>query len=155
MPRIDGVQVRAAVTIPDERGTLTEMFNPAWNFGDEVVMYAYQFTIHPGKVKGWAVHYETDDRYFHSLGMVKLVLFDNRPESPTYKMINELFFTEFNRSHILIPKNVYHAIQNVGTTEAILVNFPSKVYDRANPDKYRLGLENDLIPYHFDQSIGG
>lgn len=51
-PLIDGVQIRYVLTHADERGTLTEIFNPAWAFTTEPLVYMYEFTIRHGKVKG-------------------------------------------------------------------------------------------------------
>jgi dTDP-4-dehydrorhamnose 3,5-epimerase len=151
---IEGVQVRPAVTHADERGTLTEIINPAWFMGTYPVVYGYQFTILPGRIKGWAVHYQTDEVYFANLGRVKVVLYDDRPASPTYQLLNSFTFTEFNRSFIAIPRGVYHANQNIGTVEALLMNFPSQPYDYQNPDKYRLPLDTDYIPYRFENATG-
>lgn len=149
-PLIHGVKIRAAVTIPDERGTVCEIYNPAWDFSDAPLVYIYQITVRPGRIKGWVLHYEQDDRLFVSQGTVRIVLYDNREDSPTYKMVNELFLSEVNRGLVFIPRGVYHAIQNVGHTDALFINMPTKPYNHAEPDKYRLPLENDLIPYRFD-----
>jgi dTDP-4-dehydrorhamnose 3,5-epimerase len=146
---IDSVKVHQQVTQQDDRGTLTELYSPYWNFDDIPLVFMYTVTIHPRKTKGWAVHYDQVDRYFFYQGYIKLVLYDDRPDSPTYKMINEIYFSELNRSIVLVPTHVYHAVQNVGTTEAMLISFPSHPYNHEDPDKYTLPLENDLIPYRF------
>ena len=148
-PLIDGVRVRRAVTIPDERGTLCEIFNPAWEFSAAPLVYVYQITIRPGRIKAWAMHKEQDDRLFISQGAVRIALYDDRAASPTHKMVNILFVDEHNRSLVLIPRGVYHAVQNVGHTDVYMVNMPTQAYNHANPDKYRLPLDNDLIPYRF------
>ena len=70
---IDGVQLRSAVIQPDERGTITEIFNPAWGFTDQPVVYVYESAIYPGQKKGWIVHLEQDDRLFFSNGAAKVV----------------------------------------------------------------------------------
>ena len=31
---------------------------------------------------------------------------------------------------------------------------PTRAYDHASPDVYRLPVDNDLIPYRFERSIG-
>jgi dTDP-4-dehydrorhamnose 3,5-epimerase len=46
-----------------------------------------------------------------------------------------------------IPAGVYHAVQNVGDREAAFVNLPSQPYQHDDPDKYRLPIDNDVIPY--------
>jgi len=61
-------------------------------------VYVYQFTIRPGKIKvGMSIIFTTD-RIFVSQGHVKVVLYDNRPDSPTYRMINEVYQTELDRT---------------------------------------------------------
>lgn len=154
MDLIEGVQIRSAVTQVDDRGTLTEVYNPAWGFLDAPLVYIYQFTIRPGRVKGWVHHKLQEDRIFLSLGTVKIVLFDNRPESPTYRLVNEIYVSEYHRALINFPPNVYHAIQNVGDREALLINMPTRPYNHEDPDKFRLPMHNDLIPYRFDKGLG-
>jgi dTDP-4-dehydrorhamnose 3,5-epimerase len=57
--------------------------------------------------------------------------------------------SERNRALIIIPIGVYHAVKNIGTEEAQFMNFPTKPYNRESPDKYRLPVKNDLIPFDF------
>ena len=146
---IDGVRVRPAITHLDERGSVCEIYDPAWGFTDEPLVYVYQTTIRPGQVKGWVLHLEQDDRLFFSLGDVKVVLFDVRVDSPTYESVNVLCFGESNRALVRIPRGVYHALQNVGRTDAVFVNSPTRAYRHEDPDKYRLPLDTDRIPYRF------
>jgi len=151
-PMIDGILVRQQVTQQDHRGTLTEIYSPHWGFDDIPLVFIYAVTTRPGMIKGWAVHYRHVDRYFFYSGSLKLVLYDARETSPTRGMITELYFSETNRSVVSVPPGVYHAVQNVGTTEALMLNLPSEPYRHEDPDKYTLPLENDVIPYHFDRS---
>ena len=153
-PLIDGVQIHQQVTQQDDRGTLTEMYSPFWAFDTIPLVHIYTVSVYPTKVKGWAIHYLQTDRYFFYNGSAKLVLYDDRPQSSTYGIINELYFSETNRSVVLVPPYVYHAVQNIGTTEVLLVNFPSHPYQHDDPDKYTLPLDNDLIPYKFDLKLG-
>lgn len=153
-PRIDGVKVHAQVTQQDERGTLTELYSPYWRFDEIPLVFLYTVTIRPGMAKGWAVHHDQTDRYFFYQGSVKLVLYDDRAGSPTYRMVNELYFSECNRSLVLVPPQVYHAVQNVGAGDALLINLPSQPYRHDDPDKFTLPLDNDLIPYRFENVRG-
>ena len=153
-PLIEGVRIRSATTLPDERGTVCEMFSCAWDFDDAPLVYVYQITIRPQKIKGWVVHREQVDRLFVSQGTLKIVLYDDRADSPTYRMLNEIYLSEHNRGLIRIPQGVYHAVQNVELTDALFVNFPTRPYQHANPDKYRLPLNNSLIPYNFPTAQG-
>ena len=80
------------------------------------------------------------------------MLFDYREESPTYEMLNEFVFSEKSRSLIVFPKGVFHAVQNIGTTDAIFINMPTRPYDHEDPDKFRLPLKNDIIPFDFEMA---
>ena len=153
-PLIHGVIIRPAVTLVDDRGTLCEILNPAWGVHPAPLTYVYQFTIRPGKIKGWHAHHQHDDRIFISQGEIKVVLYDDRPESPTYRMINEIYRTERHRSLMIIPAFVFHAHQNIGDTNALLISSPTRVYNHADPDVFRLPIENDYIPYKFDEKLG-
>ena len=148
---IDGVRVRRAVTQTDERGSLTEMYDPRWGFTEEPLVYVYTATIRPGRVKGWIVHRLSDDRLFLAMGtgVAKVVLYDARSGSPTEGAINELFFDAHSRGLLRIPIGVVHAIQNLGTEDLNFVNMPTRPYDHGAPDKQRLPLDTDRVPYRF------
>lgn len=148
-PSIDGVRVRPAVTHPDDRGEVCEIFDPRWGIDPSAMVYAYQATIRPGKVKGWIVHRFQEDRVFASWGYMRWVLYDARPESPTRGQVQEIYLSERNRALMVIPRGVFHAVQNVGTFDAAFVNLPTRPYNHADPDKFRLPLDTDQIPYRF------
>jgi dTDP-4-dehydrorhamnose 3,5-epimerase len=146
-PLIDGVRIRPARTHSDARGTLCEIYDPAWGFSDEPLVYSYQVTIRPGITKGWVQHRTYDDRLFFSLGTARVVLYDDRDDSPTRGLVNERCFDEHNRSLVRIPAGVWHAVTNVGTTDCLMVNVPTRPYRHEDPDKWELPPDTDAIPY--------
>lgn len=146
---IAGVRIRRATTHEDDRGTVCEMFSEQWDFDESPLVYAYQVTIRPGKIKGWVIHYEQDDRLFFSDGSVQIVLYDARRDSPTHGTINEFCFGTYNRALLLVPRGVYHALRNIGEHDALFMNFPTRPFNHADPDKYRLPPDTDAIPYRF------
>lgn len=147
---IEGVIIRPTITHVDERGTLFELYNPAWGINPDPMVYAYQFSILPGKVKGWGVHYLRTDRVVQMTGRVKCVMYDDRPQSPTYRMINEFYTSAYERHLMIIPPHVWHIHWNIGTDEASFISFPTLAYDHTDPDVYRLPPNNDYIPYRFN-----
>jgi dTDP-4-dehydrorhamnose 3,5-epimerase len=148
-PLIDGVLVRPATVHSDARGTLTEIFNPAWDWTGEPLVYVYQATVRPGQLKGWVVHLGQDDRLFFDEGTAKVVLYDARVGSPTKGMINELFLGAANRVLLRIPAGVFHAVANVGDADLRFVNLPTRPYEHGRPDKARLPAGSRAIPYTF------
>lgn len=153
-PLISDVKIRQAVTHQDERGSLAEIYNQTWGFDAIPMVHAYLVTVRPGRVKGWALHEHQVDRYFFCNGTLKLVLFDYREASPTYKMLNVLYFSEINRSLVSVPPGVFHAVENVGTVDGLMFNIPSEPYNYEVPDKLVLPLDNAIIPYSFNARRG-
>jgi dTDP-4-dehydrorhamnose 3,5-epimerase len=151
---ISGVVIRHAIPQPDERGEICEIYSPSWGIMDAPLVYVYQSSIRPGRVKGWVVHYEQDDRLFFSSGIARIGLFDARKDSPTHKRLNVFTISERNRALVVIPRGVFHGIQNVGECDAVFVNMPTRPYNHVKPDKYRLPLKNDLIPFAFEVAPG-
>jgi dTDP-4-dehydrorhamnose 3,5-epimerase len=82
-------------------------------------------------------------------GRLRVVLFDGRKGSRTFESINEIHFADESPVVLRIPPGVWHADQNTGTTEAIVVNFPTRPYDRAEPDEYRTDPHEGEIPFDF------
>ncbi|AWL07900.1 dTDP-4-dehydrorhamnose 3,5-epimerase [Aquirufa nivalisilvae] len=146
---IEGLIIHRTPPIEDERGEVVEVYRPSWNISSEPMVYAYAATIRPQVIKGWIVHKLQDDRIFVNRGVQLWAFFDNRENSPTYKNFMKITVSERNRSLIIIPKGVYHAVKNIGIDEAQFINFPTMPYNRASPDKYRLPVKNDLIPFDF------
>lgn len=150
-----GVTIRDLPTQVDQRGSVMELFDVRWNWHPGALVFAYCFTLRPGVVKGWGLHKEHEDRYVLIQGELELVLYDPRPESPTAGEICRVQLTPYRRCIINIPPNVWHADHNIGAVDVLVVNFPTAPYDHANPDKYRLPIDTDLIPYRFPEGTRG
>lgn len=150
-----GLSIKRLITHTDDRGTLTELFDPRWDFHPEPLVFAYTFSIRPGMVKGWNLHKQHEDRYAVVLGEMELVLFDPRSESPTFGQICRIRLSELDRCIVNVPANVWHADYNFGQKDTVVVNFPTMAYDYANPDKFRLPIDTPLIPFQFPSSARG
>ncbi len=151
----EGAVARPSVTHVDFRGSVTEMFDTRWNVHPDPIEFVYCFTIRPGVVKGWGLHQRHDDRYFLLKGEMELVYYDVRPESSTYGQVSKIVLSEHQPRLVTIPKFVWHADHNIGATDAVVVNFPTILYDHAAPDKIRLPIDTPLIPYDFGEARGG
>jgi dTDP-4-dehydrorhamnose 3,5-epimerase len=150
----DGVRLKPLTTHIDARGAVVELFDHRWEWHAEPLVFAYSFTIRPGVVKGWNLHREHEDRYALLQGEMELVLYDPRPDSPTCGEICQIVLSERNRCLVNVPRNVWHADHNIGSTDVVVINFPTMAYDHQHPDKYRLPLGTDLIPHSFGDARG-
>jgi dTDP-4-dehydrorhamnose 3,5-epimerase len=153
--RISGVIIDRRPLHEDERGELQEIYNPAWGLHPDPLVYAYFVSIRPRQVKGWVVHRFQDDRLFILHGVFRVALFDDRPESPTFRMLNVFVMSHRSRGTLIIPRGVFHALKNIGEDDASFLNLPTRPYNHNDPDKLRLPLKNDLIPFDFDGDSGG
>lgn len=139
----------------DERGTVVEMFDARWNWHPDPVTFVYSYTLRPGCVKGWGMHLLHEDRYFVLAGEMKIVLYDARVDSPTHGQVSSVVLSHYHRRIFNIPTGVWHVNWNIGNTDVVVVNFPTMPYNHANPDKYRLPLDTDQIPYQFPAGVSG
>ena len=151
---IEGLVVRRQPPMEDERGEICEIYSPAWGVHQAPLVYVYQGTIRPGKVRGWGVHRQQDDRIFLSSGVARFGCYDDRPLSATHRQHDVFTLSERSRALVVIPRGVFHAIQNIGDTELVFISMPTAPYNHADPDKYRLPLKNDLIPFAFEDGPG-
>ena len=148
---IEGVELVRVTPYVDHRGALTEVVNFDCPFWREDVVYAYCFTIRPGRIKGWGMHRLQTDRYFLVRGSVRTVLYDGRSDSPSFGAFEVHSLTGAASGLLRIPPGVWHASQNWGEDEAAILNFPTRAYDREEPDKYRIDPHSGEIP--FDWSL--
>ncbi|MBI4041265.1 MAG: dTDP-4-dehydrorhamnose 3,5-epimerase family protein [Deltaproteobacteria bacterium] len=145
---ISGVETKTLKVIPDERGRLMEILrndDPLFKkFGQLYMTVAYH-----GVVKGWHYHKSQWDNFSVVKGMIKLVLYDSRPDSPTYRSINEFFIGEHHPLLVQIPPYVYHGFKGITHPEAIVINCPSEAYHYEVPDEFRVHPHNNDIPYQW------
>jgi dTDP-4-dehydrorhamnose 3,5-epimerase len=143
---IEGVKVKKLRLIPDERGYLMEILRSDWE-EYETFGQVYVTTAYPGVVKAWHYHQLQTDHFTCVHGMAKVVLYDSREDSPTYREVNEFFIGHLNPCLVKIPPLVMHGFKSVGQDLALIVNVPTELYDYDEPDEYRLPYDTDEIPY--------
>jgi dTDP-4-dehydrorhamnose 3,5-epimerase len=131
----------------DHRGTMLEVLDVRDPFWQSPIVYAYRITVRPGRIKGWGMHKLQSDRYFVASGRLRVVLYDGRTTSPSYQQFAEFQFTDETPGLLLIPPGVWHADQNTGDRDAVIVNYPTRAYDHDQPDKYRIDPWGEEIPF--------
>ena len=153
MRLIDGVSLKKLNLITDERGRVMELLR-----NDEDIFkgfgQVYLTTAYPGVVKAWHYHKKQTDYFCCIYGMMKLVLYDNRDQSPTKAQFNEFFLGDHNHALVVIPPMIYHGFKCVGLVEALVINTPTHPYNRKAPDEYRLDPHTGGIPYDWARKDG-
>ena len=146
-PSIEGVVVREVLHVPRDHGVITEMYRPEWDPTGQPLVHIYQSRLFPGAIGAWSCHMKSIDRLFVNQGHLKIVLFDGREHSNTYGVVMELHVGDVRPAFLIIPVGIWHGLQNLGSSDALLLNFPTLAYDYENPDHYRLPYDTDQIPY--------
>jgi len=145
---IQGVQAKQLKWITDERGKLMEMLRSddsmLQKFGQ-----VYVTTCYPGVVKAWHYHKKQDDNFVVIKGMAKVVLYDDRQDSPTKGLVNEFFTGEDNPVLIHIPRLVIHGFKAYGAKPAYVVNTVTEPYNYKEPDEFRIDPFDNDIPYNW------
>jgi len=98
------------------------------------VVQVHVTTTLPRRIRAWGLHQKSTDHLFVVSGLVKIVVFDGRRDSPTSGRVNEFTLSEKNPGLLLIPPNLYHGGKNIGTSEAIIINMPTRMYNYEAPD---------------------
>ncbi len=150
---IKDVSVKQLRLIPDERGRLMEILRcddeDFTKFGQ-----VYMTTTYPHVVKAWHYHKLQDDFIVCVKGMLKLVLYDDREDSPTKGEVNEFFLGDYRPIIVKVPRMVYHGWKCISEEEAIVINIPTEPYNREQPDEYRLDPHKNNIPYSWERKDG-
>jgi len=150
---IAGIKIKKTKVIPDERGRLMEIFRS----DDDLFLkfgQVYITTTYPGVIKAWHKHEEQVDNFVCIQGMIKLVLFDCRDASQTFKELNKFYLGIHNPMLIQIPSGVYHGWMCISENEAVVINVPTEVYNYKSPDEQRIDPHDNDIPYDWKRKDG-
>ena len=145
---IDGVIIRPLRRIPDERGTIMHgvrcdtMLSP---FGE-----VYFKKLYFGVINGWHVHETLELNYICLTGMIKLVLYDMREDSPTHGTLQEIFYGDDNYCLVHVPPGVANGSKGMTDPFALMCNVASHAHD-PNLKYTRIDPEHGDIPYDWSR----
>ena len=148
---IEGVEIKPLKKVCDERGMIMHMLrcDDAYfeQFGE-----IYFSCVYPGVIKGWHDHKEMTLNYAVVSGMIKLVLYDDREDSPTKGELQEIFMGEDNYVLVKIPPRVWNGFKGIGVKPAIVANCATLPHD---PNEIiRLDPFDNHIPYDWSLKHG-
>jgi len=108
--------------------------------------------VYPGVVKAWHIHKKMTLNYAVLRGMIKLVLYDDRPNSKTKGEVMEILMGDSNYVLVTIPPHVWNGFKGIGTEMAIVANCATLPHDPAEIER-RDPLKNN-IPYDWSVKHG-
>ena len=118
---IHDVKITPLKIIADDRGKVMHMLRSDdkifQKFGE-----IYFSTIYKDSIKAWHLHKESTLNYACIKGSVKLVLFDERPESPSKGKYQEINLSPENYFLVTIPPNIWNGFKGLYKPESIIAN---------------------------------
>lgn len=131
--KIEDVILRPIKKFCDERGWLAELWRVD-NIPEPVrPVMTYISQTSPGVLRGPHEHVDQTDYFcFLGPGNFKLYLWDNRPESPSFDIYQELVVGQDNPMIAVIPPGVVHAYKNVSPQSGIVINCPNQLFRGKN-----------------------
>lgn len=145
---IHDVLVTPLKRIPDERGAVYHMLKETdthfTRFGE-----IYFSVVHPGAIKAWHLHRLMSLNYAVPFGKIKLVVFDDRHDSPTKGNLDEIFLGTDSYNLVTIPPGVWNGFKGLGCSDAIVANCATITHDtneiiRDDPFTERIGYDWEI-----------
>lgn len=118
---IKDVIITKLKVISDHRGKVMHMMRNDSSifksFGE-----IYFSTIYKNSIKAWHLHKEATLNYACVKGRVKLVLFDDRTQSSSKGVYEEIILSPQNYFLITIPSNIWNGFKGLDEDESIIAN---------------------------------
>ena len=113
----------------DQRGWLVELFRHDELAAEFLPAMVYISSTNPGVTRGPHEHVDQADLFcFLGPSNFKLRMWDNRPDSETFRNMMTLIAGEDDPKAVIIPRRIVHAYQNVGSVDGIVINCPNRLY---------------------------
>ncbi|NQU17103.1 MAG: dTDP-4-dehydrorhamnose 3,5-epimerase family protein [Candidatus Saganbacteria bacterium] len=146
---IQDVIVKDLVTYPDERGFFREIIRVDDKFFKEGFGQFSLSQMYQGVIKAWHIHQIQIDWWYVANGVIKVVLYDTRVDSPTFGKIMELLMGDNQPPKVLrIPSGVAHGCKCIGGP-ANLFYVTSNIYDPN--DEGRIAYDDPAIGYDWQK----
>jgi dTDP-4-dehydrorhamnose 3,5-epimerase len=113
----------------DGRGWLCELFRHDEIPAEFHPAMAYISVTQPGVARGPHEHAAQADFFcFLGPGNFKVYLWDNRPQSQTYRAREVDVVGADRPMALIVPPGVVHAYKNIGAEPGVVLNFPNQLY---------------------------
>ena len=144
--KIEGVKVIKKDQLIDERGKILHMLR---SDDDNFTKFGeiYFSFVNPKKIKAWHYHEIMTLNYIAVWGEIKLVLYDNRPESNSKGVLQEFTLSKDNHYLISIPPQIWNGFCSNNSKEAVLANCSDIPHDKF--EIKRIPFDDSSIPYNW------
>lgn len=147
---IAGVQLKEMKNVVIRSGVLTECFRPEWFHPPFQAAHVVYMALLPGGISSWHCHRRQNDVIVTVRGQLRIGLYDDRPESATYKSFSQMNLSVARPKAVRVPPLVWHAIRNPTGEEAAYIVVNDEVFNYEEPDDWILPPGSDAIPHRLD-----
>lgn len=144
---IHGVIIKELVTHADERGFFREIIRVTDGFFKEGFGQLSHSLVYPGVIKAWHAHKFQGQWNYVAVGSLKVVLYDFRPDSPTFREKAEFFAGDSQPAQVYyFPAGVLHGYKCInGPMHIIYVTSGTYV----QVDEIRISQDTPDIGYNW------
>jgi dTDP-4-dehydrorhamnose 3,5-epimerase len=146
---IEGVLQTPLTQHQDQRGKVMHMLrstDPYFQKFGEV----YFSWVYPNFIKAWYKHREMIVNFAVPIGAIKVVIYDDRCDSPTHNQVGEYNLGCDNYHLLTIPCGLWYGFRAISEDAAIMANCATIPHD---PEEItRLDFANPSIPYNWNSS---
>ncbi len=143
---IEDVRIFKLEKFHNSKGMNVQIFK-----GDEEgfpqIRHLYCSSLYPGEIKAWHFHRRKREMIACFTGMIKLVIYDDREDSPSRGEIMEIFIGEDNFCLVDIPPGLFHGVKCYSPREAFMLVINDQPFDPGGPDKVEIPWNSHEIPY--------
>jgi dTDP-4-dehydrorhamnose 3,5-epimerase len=147
---IQGVQVKEIKNVVIRSGILTECYRPEWFDDPFHAGHVIYMALMAGGMSSWHCHRRQRDVIIPVRGQLRIGLYDDRPESPTYRCFKTLNTSVARPVALHVPPMVWHAIKNPASEEAAYIVVNDEPYHYEEPDDWILPPGSTAIPHSLD-----
>lgn len=145
--KIEGVFLTKRKQFKDDRGAVFHYLKSSdetfHGFGE-----AYYSIINPMIIKGWKLHLEVYQNFCVPFGGLKIVIYDNRENSSTKGLIDEIILDDNINYYLLtMPPGLWYSFKCYSENACILSNIINAPH---NPEEsINLPIDSKQIPYEW------
>lgn len=141
---ISGVVIEPLQQFADDRGKVMHMLkstSPIYERFGEV----YFSTINSGAIKAWKLHHKVTQYLAVPVGKVRVVIYDDRKNSPTQRDIKILEIGEDNYCLVKIPPLLWYGFKGISDCPSLIANCADFPHD--SKEQEVADISDQRFPY--------
>ena len=147
---ISGVRIKKVIKHSEKSGFFAELVKFGEKTFHKVLQTSYSETK-PGVIKAWHIH-NYWEVWCIVKGQAKVVLFDCRPDSPTYSQTQVVYTGEDNMMVIAIPGEVAHGYKSLGDKNMGIIYHATEIYNPKNITIRTIAFDDPEINFDWTKS---